>query len=523
MVGSTEVTTTDGVVRGQRGRRVQRWRSIPYAAPPVGELRFRAPQPVEPWTGVRDCTEFGKAAVQTKPGARLGVRTFQATSEDSLTLNVTAAATPAVTPRPVLVFIHGGGYVFGTSAMGLYSGARLATAGEVVVVSLNYRLGALGYGDFSEFATEDRPFDTNLGLRDQIAALRWVRVNIGAFGGDPQNVTIFGESAGGHAVLSLLAAPEAEGLFHQAIAQSPPADWGLSSDDARAVARRCLNKLGAAPENAHRVLVEAGADDIRRAFGKASAEVMREFPGFFPTAPVVDFDLLPRAPIDAITGGFAHRVPLIIGTCRDEGELFAKFADHLPTRPERLRSALSHAGPEVSARVLAAYPGFPASRIAVRAGGDYVFWRPSVAAMTGHSRYAPTYAYRYDFAPRALHVAGVGATHATDLIPVFGAGDSATFRPLTVLGGRRGLKSVTSEFQENWTQFARTGAPRPSWPPYNEDRRSTLIIDSSSRVEDDPDKEKRIAWEGVRVPTLTGVRQDAAEHGDAESEPSEAI
>ncbi len=499
----TDITTADGVVRGHRGRRVLRWRSLPYAAAPVGDMRFRAPQPVRPWSGVREATAFRFASVQHRGGARIGPRQFQPTSEDCLTLNVTAPAERSGTPRPVMVFIHGGGYVMGTSALGLYSGSRLALRGDVVVVSMNYRLGAFGYVDFSEFGTPERPFDGNLGLRDQVAALRWVRENIAAFGGDPDNVTIFGESAGAHAVLSLMATPDARGLFHRAIAQSAPADWSMTADDARLFARRCVSALGATAETAAHALSDASAHEIRRAVAKAIGTVLDERPGLFPAAPVVDGEYLPRSPIDAITAGTAQRVPLIIGTCRDEGALFARFADKLPTRPDRLRAALAEFGEEATERVLAAYPGFPAPRAAIRAGGDYVFWRPSVTVMEGHSRHAPTYAYRYDFAPRALHLAGVGATHATDLIPVFGAGDSAFGRALTAAGGRRGLATVTRQFQDNWLEFARTGTPLPSWPAYTEARRSTLVIDSPTRLEIDPDREARLAWQRIRMPSLT--------------------
>jgi para-nitrobenzyl esterase len=153
--------------------------------------------------------------------------------------------------------------------------------------------------------------------------------------------------------------------------------------------------------------------------------------------------------------------------------------------------------------VIAAYPGYPAPKAAIRAGGDYVFWRPSVTAMAGHSRYAPTYAYRYDFAPRALRLAGVGATHASELIPVFGAANTPVGRGFTAAGGRRGLLAVTRQFQDNWLAFARTGRPLPSWPAYTEERRTTLIIDEITRLENDPDKAKRLAWQGIRVPTLT--------------------
>ncbi|MGW0180867.1 carboxylesterase/lipase family protein [Nocardia sp. NPDC003345] len=517
-----QITTTDGVVRGRRGRRVMYWRSLPYAAPPVGDLRFRAPQPVQPWTDVRDATYFRAAGIQSSFGVRLGPRKLQEMSEDSLTLNVVAPVTPTVRPRPVLVFIHGGGYLFGTSALRLYSGVQLAADGDVIVVSINYRLGAFGYADFTEFSTPESPYESNLGLRDQIAALRWVQANIAGFGGDPDNVTIFGESAGAHAVLSLLATPSAEGLFHRGIAQSAPADWGLTVAEAREFARRVLDELGVAPENANRALREADPHDIRHAFNRASNAAMSQFPGFFPAAPVADGDLLPYTPIDAFTGGHSHRVPLIIGTCRNEGALFNKFTDTLPTRPERLKRALAAAGPEYYPRVFSTYPGFPAPEAAIRAGGDYFFWRPSLAVMESHSRHAPTYAYRYDFAPRLFQLYKLGATHATDLLPTFGAVYEPWSRALTAGGSRRGLLAVTRQFQDNWLNFARTGAPLPVWPKYTEDTRATLIIDSPGRVEHDPDSAQRKLWAGVRAPLLVpvggGVSGPSDTAGDTEGD-----
>ncbi|WP_067816361.1 carboxylesterase/lipase family protein [Nocardia inohanensis] len=536
MVATTDIKTADGVVRGLRGRRVLRWRSIPFAAPPVGELRFRAPQPVQPWIGVRDATQFGYAAMQHRSGAQLGPRRQQPTGEDCLTLNVVAPSEPASAPRPVMVFIHGGGYVIGTSALGLYSGSRLALRGDVIVVSVNYRLGAFGYVDFSEFSTPAHQFDANLGLRDQVAALEWVRRNIAAFGGDPDNVTIFGESAGAHAVLALLATPAAAGLFHRAISQSPPADWGSSRADARLFARRCVERLGAAPGEEAATLLAAGANDIRRAVDRTVNAILRDQPGIFPIAPTVDGDYLPQAPIDAIVGGNAHRVPLIIGTNRDEGTLFSRlddtlpttadrmhwllrhpeadgpgreddsaypnFGEHLPTTPGRLHQALEGSADSVEARVVAAYPGFPGKRVAIRMGGDFTFWRPAVRIMEGHSRYAPTYAYRFDFAPRAIRLAGFGATHALDLIPVFGAVGTPIGRTLTAMGGHRGFRAVSEQFQENWLSFARKGSPLPNWPAYTEADRATMIIDYPARVEYDPERAKRLAWQGVHIPAL---------------------
>ncbi|PKV82340.1 carboxylesterase/lipase family protein [Nocardia fluminea] len=493
---STEIVSADGVVRGRAGRRIARWRALPYAAPPIGALRLRAPQPVRPWTGVRSATEFGFAAVQNPNGARTGPRTWQPTGEDCLTLNVTAPAHPSSTPRPVMVFFHGGGYLIGTSSM--YSGARLAARGDVIVVSVNYRLGALGYVDFSEFSTPERPFESNLGLRDQVAALEWVRRNIAAFGGDPGNVTIFGESAGAHAVVSLLATPAAEGLFHRAIAQSAPADWTSTPAEARRFARRCLDRLGATPADAATVLSTVSAKELCRAGDRALGRALREEPGSFPYAPVADGDFLPEIPLEAIAAGRAHPVPLIIGTNRDEATLFQRFAKSVPHTPAQLKTIFERYEPGTEQAVTSRYPGYPAARTAVRIGGDHLFLRPTLAVLEGHSRYAPTYAYRYDYAPRALHLAGFGATHALDLVPVFGWVDGPVGRAMTAAGGRRAFLAVQDHIQDNWLSFARTGRPLSPWTPYTAERRTTAIIDHPPRVLVDPESARREAWQGIR-------------------------
>ncbi|MFC4128388.1 carboxylesterase/lipase family protein [Nocardia rhizosphaerae] len=502
---STEIVTADGVVRGRAGRRVIRWRAIPYAAPPVGDLRFRAPQPVRAWPGVRSATEFGPAAVQHPNGARTGVRTWQPTGEDCLTLNVTAPVTPAAGARPVLVFIHGGGYVFGAASM--YSGARLAVRGDVIVVSVTYRLGALGYVDFGEFGTPDRPFESNLGLRDQVAALAWVQRNIAAFGGDPGNVTVFGESAGAHAVVTLLATPAARGLFHRAIAQSAPADWSVSPDEAREFARACLDRLGADPASAATVLTTAPAAEISRAGDRALGRALRERPGSFPYAPVVDGDFLPEAPLSVIGEGRGHAVPLLIGTNRDEATLFQRFMKSIPHTAGQLGAVFDRCEPGTEQRVIRGYPGYPGAGTAVRMGGDFVFLRPTLAVLDGHSRCAPTFAYRFDHAPRAVRLAGFGATHALELLAVFGWVDGPVGRAMTAAGGRHAFRAVQDQVQRHWVNFARTGRPLPSWPPYTAERRSTMIIDHPPRVLVDPDSAKRLAWHGVRIAVPDGPAQ----------------
>ena len=215
------VDTTHGPVRGvEEGTAVRVWKGIRYAAQPVGGLRFRAPAPPPRWTEVADATRFGPACPQPLfPNTPLDLGAAQ--GEDCLRLNVWAP--PGADGKPVMVWLHGGAYVLGSGSQALYDGRRLASSGDVVVVTVNYRVGALGFLDLSSFSTSRRQFDSNVGLRDVLAALGWVRDNIAAFGGDPRRVTLFGESAGAGIVTTLLACAAAEGLFARAIAQSSPA------------------------------------------------------------------------------------------------------------------------------------------------------------------------------------------------------------------------------------------------------------------------------------------------------------
>jgi para-nitrobenzyl esterase len=487
------VHTDAGAVRGREHDGLRSWRAIPYAAPPVGDLRLRAPQPVAPWPGVRDALDFGPAAPQSGRAERFGTRT----DEDCLTLNVLAPAARSSTPRPVMVFIHGGAYSGGSSSLGLYRGDTLVRRGDIVYVSLNYRLGALGYLDFVEYSTPERTFESNLGLRDQLTALRWVRRNIAGFGGDPDNVTLFGESSGANAVTTLMCVPAAEGLFARAIAQSPPAASVYGPGRAKAWAAEFLEILGAADDPAL-ALSTADPDALVRAGDALTARGADEEPGTRAFAPFVDGDLLPRHPLDAFAEGLAHAVPLIIGTNAREGTMFPRFLDIIPTDPIRIEKMFSETDPELKARILAAYPGYPDRPAAVRIGGDATFWEPSILVAQAHTATVPTFGYRYDFAPRLLNVTGFGATHATELLAVFGVGEAMLGRAATALGGRRGLREATAIMQSHWLHFARYGAPRSTWPAYTVARRETLIVDTTARIENDPRGELRRAWIGYR-------------------------
>jgi len=506
MTAETLVTYADGTVRGTRLGDLVAWRGIPYAAPPVGPLRLRAPQPVEPWTGVRDATRFGNAASQHPRYAATGRRGVRVRpDEDCLTLNVLTPAGRTHTPRPVMVFIHGGAFTLGTSALSLYGGESLVRRGDVVYVSINYRLGALGYLDFGAFSTDDVRFDSNLGLRDQVAALEWVQRNIAAFGGDPEKVTIFGESAGGTSVTTLLATPAARGLFSAAIAQSPAPNLVVTADRSAEWGRAFVELLGADPESAARALHEATPAELGRVGSRLGAQVLRATPGLHPFGPVVDGEFVPMQPQEAFETGAAHPVPLVIGTNDREGALFPKLLDGLPTSPDRIDALFAATDPDAKDRVTAAYPGYPAERAAIDLGGDLTFWYPSLQIAQAHARFAPTFMYRFDFAPRLLRLTGFDATHAVELFAVFDQSGTPLGRALTGLGGRRDLRAVASAMQRHWLHVAHRAEPLPSWPAYDEKDRATMVFDTVTRVEHDPRRERRLAWEGYRG-YATGTR-----------------
>ena len=305
-----EIEITHGKLRGlQRDGHVA-FLGVPYAAPPVGELRFLAPQAPAAWSGVRDAVAFGHSA----PQDLLSVPPFKAVfpeSEDCLYLNV---YTPALdgARRPVLFWIHGGGFSHGAGTQPSYDGGPLALRGDVVVVTINYRLGALGYLYLGGHGGADWGAAANAGQRDQIAALRWVRDNIAAFGGDPAQVTIFGESAGAVAVATLLAMPEAEGLFGKAIAQSGTANRLGNADTASAITARYLQSLGIVDADPHK-LRSVSVEALLRAQGPRG-----------PLSPVIEGHSLPERPLSAVRQGMARHIPLMVGTNRDEYKLYVQ-------------------------------------------------------------------------------------------------------------------------------------------------------------------------------------------------------
>ena len=503
-----EVRVAAGLVRGVRQDGVLRWRGIPYAAAPVGDRRFRAPLPVPAWAGVRDASEWGQISPQSHKGQFRGAHPRIPQGEDCLNLNV-IAPDERMRPgqrlqdalRPVMVFIHGGAYSVGSSRDVPWQGEGLVRRGGIVYVSINYRLGALGYLDFSRFTTPQHPFENNLGLRDQVAALRWVRDNIGAFGGDPDAVTLFGESSGANAVTTLMTVPSAAGLFHRAIAQSAPPNAVYPSELTSRWAASFVDSLiqSSEPgqysnEEAARVLLTTDPAQLARAMTALSVRTPDLDPGTVLLCPVIDGDFLPERPLDAFRDGRAARIALIVGTNKREGSLFRGRIDILASTPARIRAVFTKTTTSAKRELTAQYPGLPALRAALDFGGDYSFWYPSIKVGERHSRYAPVYFYRFDAAPRLLRLMGLDATHGLELFPLFDRLDGWFGRGMTALGGRRTFQEIGMRMQDWWLGFVRDGVPAATWPRYEETTRQTLLIDQQDQIESDPNRLRRLAW-----------------------------
>ncbi|PZP42206.1 MAG: carboxylesterase/lipase family protein [Azospirillum brasilense] len=497
-----ERVTTSGIVRGIIEDGVWTWRGIPYAEVPTDALRFRAPQPPRSWDGVRDAAAFGPIPMQKRGFEAIGgAGADTPISEDCLTINISAPLVGLQTPKPVVVWIYGGGFSLGGSRTPLYRGNHLVLNGDVVFVSFNYRVGLFGFSDFSRWSTPESPIDSNLGLRDQVAALQWVHDNIAAFGGDPQNVTIVGQSAGAASVAFLMCVPAAKGLFHRAFAMST-AGFSVYGRDAHAVfAHEILSMLGIVPGG------NAVGDALRSISADRLNEVAAQFfydiapdkyPGLLPSSPVIDGDFLPQHPVDAFNDGSAHRVPLVIGTMSREGAILDKALPVICSRVSRLEAMFEAADPTLRSRIVSAYPGYPSKKTAIDVAGDLNFWVPTLRIAEGHSRVSDCWVYRFDYATPLTRLVFKEATHGLDLPMLFGTtgeGDLGRFDLFRV----RRSRAVSQRFQQVFLNFVHGRAPK--WSRYDAEHRNTWLFDTEDHEEGDPRRERRVAWGNYRGPT----------------------
>ncbi|MFG2498098.1 carboxylesterase family protein [Streptomyces sp. NPDC048441] len=492
--------TASGTVRGEQLSDVQRYLGIPYAADPIGELRLRPPAGPAPWDGVRDCLAASPAPPQGGDPLLedvVGYERFVTGEANCLTVNVWTPSTAG--RRPVMVWVHGGGYVQGRGLQVWTDGARLAERYDMVVVSFNYRLGALGWLYVPHLLGEEYARSANLGLQDQIAALGWVRDNIGHFGGDAGSVTVFGESAGGGSIAALLGAPAARPLFHRAILQSAPAETVKTRESASEIADVFADAL--------RELGGAGAD-IRTASAELILAAQDELARHYPTdplalAPVVDGAVLPLPPVQAIRDGSCAHIPIIAGTNEHEARLFVGLGPAIEPSAfdEALTSMFPSPGRAAEARaVYEAYEG-PASAAPTESLAALItdrLFRSQTDALLDAAVAGGGAAWSYLFrATTPVLGGGLGSAHTLDIPYVFDVLDGPGLRAWV---GEKASQGLADAMSGAWTCFARGGHPGtellPEWPQFDASRRATMVLDSEPRVEFDPLGDRRRLWGG---------------------------
>ncbi|HCT5226372.1 carboxylesterase/lipase family protein [Corynebacterium striatum] len=469
---------------------VRSWRGLPFGADTGGANRFMPAQKVAPWEGVRECKQFGAVAPQPIYSWQDRVEG----SEDCLHLDVVRPNNDE--KLPVVVYLHGGSFIVGSSHMLMLRGFELAAQMGVVYVSVNFRLGALGYLDLRSLGGE---CTANPAVSDQLLALQWVKRNIAAFGGDPENITLMGESAGGAAVLTLMTVPRAEGLFNRAIAQSPPIGMLHSRTQSTFWARELVSRM-ALPR-------ATSVDDLRtHDFGdivRAGQSMMWRAGELFHLnscyAPTVDDDLIPQHPLVAFEEGKQIQVPLLVGTNSDEAS-FGKFLYQRQSARQRAALRLLASFDEVNApAVVKAYGGAIARKDFAHLLTDALFWAPTVRVADAHSRTNNTWMYRFDFAPTALRWLGLGAMHSMELSNIFGDPGASRVSALTRMGDSSLMDGMTELMQSQWSSFIRTGKPHEDWPVYASPQRNTMIFDSEPRVVQAPCERRRQAWENYNM------------------------
>lgn len=508
-MASAVVKTRFGEIRGVEEDGVKIFRGIPFAAPPTGELRFRAPLPPATWSGVRDASAFAPTAPQSQRDMQLVRSAVQEErSEDCLYLNVYTPGSDDAA-RPVMVWIHGGGFQTGSGSGALYDGGPLARRGDLVVVTINYRLGALGFMDLASLGGEAIGAVSNAGIRDQIAALEWVRDNIEGFGGDPHSVTIFGESAGGMSVGTLLGAPRARGLFHRAIAQSGAAHHVHTPDDAARVAEVLLSELGVAKDDLARLRTVA-ADDFVAAQVRSLPRLRAVARLGLAFTPVVDGDVLPRTPLEAVRSGLARDVALMIGTTRDKWHLFRMMDPRSADLDEdallqRVASRIGGGDPAARARHIADVyrrahgDDVSASDLFSAIETDRMFRIPAIRLAEAQREHAEQ-VFKYLFTWESPMAGGrLGACHALELPFVFGRLDLPGISRF--FGGGPEAEDLSERMMDAWLAFARTGNPAhpglPDWPVYAPQDRATLVLGPETKLAHAPGEAERLAWEGL--------------------------
>ena len=511
------IDTASGKVRGTIIEGVQAYKSVPYGASTAGANRFLPPNKPEPWANERDATAYTSRAPQaglrapTRPELAnfSGATDNAAETEDCLTLNVW---TPGpVGKRPVMVWLHGGAFSYGSANSDRQQGSRLCNRGDVVVVTVNHRLNIFAHLHLADIWGPEYAHSGNAGVLDLVAALEWVRDNIAAFGGDPDNVTIFGESGGGGKVSTLMTMPSARGLFHKAIIQSGASVVLGNPGRAAKLADIVLRQLGLTRGDLGK-LQNVPAAALLAAVGPATKELgPPERPLFdrYAFGPVVDGDVLPRHPFDPDASPLSADIPLLIGDMKDEMTSFTATIDPIwhgtlseAQARDRLFAIAGRHTDEVIETYRRLYPrSNPAQRlIAATTDSNFRIRSLAVAQRKAAQANAPVWMYSFEW-ETPLFDGRLGAPHALDVPFCFDTIDLTNATDLSP-----GARKVAATMASTWIAFARTGNPNnatiPHWPAYNTEDRPTLLLDVEPRVQNDLRGEARRLWQGIAGTTI---------------------
>lgn len=496
------VSTGSGELEGVFENGVFAFKGVPYAAPPVGNLRWLPPQPVTPWEGIRPAKEYGAISPQNElPGGEIiPGKIDQPQDEDCLFLNIWTKGLDSER-RPVMVWIHGGAFIIGSGSDGMFRNSNITARGDVVLVTINYRLGALGFMNLNEITGGKIPATGCEGLMDQVAALEWIKDNIGVFGGDPDNVTLFGESAGGMSIGSLMSMPSAKGKFHKAILESGAGNTVSSLEESVEIASQFLDILGLNGNDADSFR-SLTTEEILGAQQKLGIYLMQKEGRITPHQPVVDGIVLPEIPIEAIEKGSAAAIKTLTGTNLEEFKLFAATNPMLRNIDEQgMVNHLKKLIPtEQVSNVIAAYKKGREGRgestspkeILIAIQSDLMF-RISCLKLVEAQCANNQPAYNYLFSWKSPAMGGIlGACHALEIGFVFGNFDES------FCGSGPDAEELSRKIQDAWFAFARNGDPSceslGKWEPYCENR-ATMILDRDCKMENAPYEEERAIWD----------------------------
>ena len=489
----TRIETKLGVLEGTRDGKCIRWAGIPYAKPPLGELRFRDPVPAEPWEGVFKADHYEKDPMQDYMK-----RPREEFSEDCLYLNIWVPE-GGEEKRPVMVWIPGGAYSTGgcgapkPEGPSLYEGAIMAEDMDAVVVTVSYRLNIFGFLNFSAFSSR---FDDHLGLKDLVLALRWVRDNISAFGGDPENVTLFGESAGAGCISTLFEVEETLPLFRRAIMQSNCLGSYYTPEEEKDICGRFLVYAGLSDADAEGLL-ELDYDTLYKAAEQLN---MYALSTYFPRCtfcPVVDGKYVQEYPTLADYSNFGKEI--LIGSNRYEGNFLMKSMNMTKEQSSFLARNAFHRLPEEKINELVATYPLPGKQTIADVLTDVMYTFPKHRLAERASAFGPVYVYRYDYATPVMEMMGFKACHVAEMLPLWNI-TAEPYKALRSMGEKK-LQAIGLRMRRYWGAFARNGAPdvpgQAEWKPYDTKDRCTMVIDAKDQAGSYPERDRMERFDGL--------------------------